>query len=70
MTKEEFEADLIKVANTQRNAGWSEASIQSYAKELRIICGDMKGVFAIGAGLAQDNSRHGVFNNKHQGKQA
>lgn len=53
MTKEEFEADLIKVANTQRNAGWSDYSINSYAEEIRFIFGD-------GAGLAQDNSRHGV----------
>lgn len=60
MTKEEFEADLIKVANIQRNAGWSDYSINSYAEEIRFIFGDGEGVLMIGAGLAQDNSRHGV----------
>jgi hypothetical protein len=60
MTKEEFEVDLIKVANIQRNAGWSDYSINSYAEEIRFIFGDGEGVLMIGAGLAQDNSRHGV----------
>ena len=64
MTKEEFEADLIKVANIQRNAGWSDYSINSYAEEIRFIFGDGEGVLMVGAGLAQDNSRHGVINNK------
>lgn len=60
MTKEEFEADMIKVAGIQRNAGWSDASIASYAEEMRFIFGDGEGLLMIGAGLAQDNSRHGV----------
>jgi hypothetical protein len=60
MTKEEFEVDLIKVANIQRNAGWSDHSINSYAEEIRFIFGDGEGVLMIGAGLAQNNSRHGV----------
>jgi hypothetical protein len=60
MTKEEFEVDLIKVANIQRNAGWSDYSINSYAEEIRFIFGDGEGVLMIGAGLAQNNSRHGV----------
>lgn len=60
MTKEDFESQLITVAATQRKAGWSDASIASYEKELRVICGDLKGILFIGAGLAQDNSRHGV----------
>ena len=66
MTKEEFEADLIKVANIQRNAGWSDYSINSYAEELRFICGDGAGILMVGAGLAQDNSRHGVSNKVRQ----
>ena len=60
MTKEEFEVDLIKVAAIQRQAGWSDHSIASYAEEIRFIFGDGAGILMIGAGLAQDNTRHGV----------
>lgn len=70
MTPQEFEADLIKVASIQREAGWSYFSIDSYAKEIREIFGDGQGILMVGAGLAQDNTRHGVYTNKHQGKQA
>lgn len=69
MTPEEFEEGLIRVASIQREAGWSYFSIDSYAKELRAICGDGSGVAAVGAGLAQDNTRHGVYC-KPKGKQA
>lgn len=66
MTKEEFEADMIKVAAIQRNAGWSDASIASYAKEIREVFGGCEGLLLIGAGLAQDNTRHGVVNGHQQ----
>lgn len=61
MTKEEFEEQLISVAEIQRNAGWSEESIRLYAEEQRAFIGDdPSGVLMIGAGLACDNSRFGV----------
>jgi len=69
MTKEEFEAGLVKVASIQREAGWSYFSIDSYAKELREAFVEVEGVLMIGAGLAQDNSRHGVYR-KPKGTQA
>lgn len=64
MTYEEFEKDLIKVAEIQRKHGWSEHSIRLYEQELRSYYPDgeaLKGVLLIGAGLAQDNRRFGVF---------
>lgn len=61
MTKEEFEKQLLSVAEIQRQAGWSENSIRLYAEEQRAINGDdPSGVLMIGAGLACDNSRFGV----------
>lgn len=64
MTKQEFERDIIKVAEIQRKHGWSEYSISLYEQELRSFYPDeesLKGVLLIGAGLAQDNRRFGVF---------
>ena len=61
-----YEEEAEKVAKIQREAGWSELSIQLYAEEQKAICcdenGDLyKGIIALGAGLAQDNSRFGVY---------
>jgi hypothetical protein len=61
MTKDEYEAALLRVAEIQRQNDWSEASIESYAKEHRLITGsNYECILAVGAGLAQDNTRHGV----------
>lgn len=61
MTRDEFEAGILRAAEIQREAGWSEASIDSYAVEMRVLTGDNYGcMLVVGAGLAQDNSRHGV----------
>lgn len=62
MTPEDFEAQLVGVAQTQRKAGWSEESIRLYAEEQRATVGGcLEGVVAIGAGLACDNTRFGVL---------
>jgi len=63
--KESYAVQAAKVAQTQREAGWSERSIELYAREQKILCCDengelCKGILFIGAGLAQDNSRFGV----------
>lgn len=60
-----YEEQAARVAETQRNAGWSEESIDLYAKEQwEIWCkpyGDLPQGVTLGAGLAQDNSRFGVY---------
>lgn len=61
-----YEEQAAKVAQIQREAGWSEDSIRLYAKEQKALCCDesgelYSGVIMLGAGLAQDNSRFGVF---------
>ncbi len=63
MTKQEFEDQLIKVAQIQREAGWSDYSIMLYEKEMRILHPEdsLGCVLMIGAGLACDNSRFGVY---------
>lgn len=63
MTKEEFEYQLLVVADIQRREGWSERSIALYAQEIREITPEesLPCVLMIGAGLAQDNSRFGVY---------
>lgn len=56
------------ISDLQRKAGWSDESIASYAKELREFVNAYYGNRSyesvsrmyVGAGLAQDNSRHGV----------
>jgi hypothetical protein len=59
--KQQYEAELARAGDVQRAAGWSEASIASYAAEHRAMFGDSPDcLLAVGAGLAQDNSRHGV----------
>ncbi len=63
--KESYQEQADKIAQTQREAGWSETSIGLYACEQRMLCCDEegelhKGILFIGAGLAQDNSRFGV----------
>jgi hypothetical protein len=61
VTRDEYEAGLLRAGEIQRAAGWSEESIASYAKEHREITGDgYDCILIVGAGLAQDNSRHGV----------
>lgn len=61
MTKQEYEDGLRRAAEIQRKAGWSEDSIRSYADEHRAMTGGCYGsILLVGAGLAQDNSRHGV----------
>jgi hypothetical protein len=61
MTEQEYEEGLQRAAEVQREHGWSEWSIASYAAEHRAMTGgSYKGLLAVGAGLAQDNSRHGV----------
>lgn len=62
----EFAESLERVAEIQRKAGWSERSIQLYANEQRATSLDDTGtpfssILMIGAGLACDNSRFGVF---------
>lgn len=62
MTPDEFEMQLAHVAYVQSKAGWSEESVASYAQEQRDIWkGNYSGLLMIGAGLACDNTRHGVF---------
>lgn len=60
-----YEEQAARVAQIQREAGWSERSIELYANEQKATCCDengnlYKGVLLLGAGLAQDNSRFGV----------
>lgn len=63
MTPEKLEENLLKVAEIQRNAGWSEHSIGLYADEQRKFHeGSPDCVILIGAGLACDNTRFGVPN--------
>lgn len=64
--KESYEVQAAKVAQIQREAGWSEQSVELYAREQKVLCCDengelYKGIICIGAGLAQDNTRFGVF---------
>lgn len=61
-----YQEQADKVAQIQREAGWSERSIELYAQEQKAICCDnfgnlLPGILMIGAGLAQDNSRFGVY---------
>lgn len=61
-----YQEEADKVAQIQREAGWSEHSIYLYAQEQKALCCDengqlKKGILGIGAGLAQDNSRFGVY---------
>ena len=60
-----YEEQASKVAQIQREAGWSEESICLYAKEQKALCCDENGELysgvMLGAGLAQDNTRFGVF---------
>lgn len=61
MTNEEYLEGLHRAGVIQRRAGWSEESIISYAKEMdAMMDGNYGGVLIIGAGLACDNTRHGV----------
>lgn len=61
MTEQEYEEGLRRAGDIQRNAGWSEESIASYAAEHRAVTGgNYECILLVGAGLAQDNSRHGV----------
>lgn len=63
MTREQFESELLLVAEIQRKAGWSEYSIALYAQEQRDTTPDeaLPCVLMIGAGLACNNSRFGVY---------
>lgn len=63
MTREEFEYQLLVIADIQRREGWSEKSIGLYAQEVRDLTPDecLPYTLMIGAGLAQDNSRFGVY---------
>lgn len=63
MTREEFEYQLLVVADIQRREGWSDKSIGLYAQEVRELTPDecLPCTLMIGAGLAQDNSRFGVY---------
>lgn len=63
MTREEFEYQLLVVADIQRREGWSEKSIGLYAKEMRELAPDecLSCVLMVGAGLGQDNSGFGVY---------
>ena len=61
-----YEEEAKKVAEIQRAAGWGEYSIYLYAKEQKELCCDedgnlLKSVIGLGAGLAQDNRRFGVY---------
>ncbi len=61
MNKTEFEDGLKRAGGIQRAAGWSEESIASYVAEQRATWGEnCDCILVVGAGLAQDNSRHGV----------
>lgn len=61
MTKAEYEEGLRRVADIQRAAGWSEASIRMYREEHEAItAGEYSAILVVGAGLACDNSRFGV----------
>ncbi len=60
-----YQEEANKVANIQREAGWTEASIQAYADFQKAVTCDeegflLPGIVLLGAGLAQDNSRFGV----------
>ena len=62
MTEQEYEAGLLRAGEIQRAAGWSEESIASYAAEhIAMTGGNYSCILLVGAGLAQDNSRHGVL---------
>lgn len=63
MTREEFNYQLLVVADIQRREGWSEKSIGLYAQEVRELTPDecLSCTLMIGAGLAQDNPRFGVY---------
>lgn len=62
MTLDEYESQLAKAGSIQRAAGWSDESIQSYAIEHQLMTGgNYECIALVGAGLAQDNTRHGVF---------
>lgn len=61
MTSEEFEQALVRVAQIQRDAGWPESAIMLYAMEQRACTPDPSSILIVGAGLAQDNSRFGVY---------
>lgn len=62
MTEQEYEAGLLRAGEIQRAAGWSEESIASYAAEhIAMTGGSYDCILIVGAGLAQDNSRHGVL---------
>jgi hypothetical protein len=63
MTREEFKYQLLVVADIQRREGWSERSIGLYADEMWALTPDecLPCTLMIGAGLAQDNSRFGVY---------
>lgn len=64
MTEQEYEESLRRAGEIQRAAGWSEESIASYAGEhIAMTGGNYACILLVGAGLAQDNSRHGVANN-------
>lgn len=61
-----YEEEAKKVAEIQRKAGWGEYSIWLYAQEQKALCCDqdgnlLEGVICLGAGLAQDNRRFGVY---------
>jgi len=67
MTPQQFEEELLKVAEIQRKAGWGEHSINLYAIEQREMNeGSMESTLMIGAGLACDNTRFGVPNPPRQ----
>lgn len=60
-----YQEEADKVAQIQREAGWSEESIKLYAQEQKVLCCDQDGnlfssILMLGAGLSQDNSRFGV----------
>lgn len=61
MTEQEYEAGLARAGEIQRAAGWPEGAIESYAAEHRAMTGgNYDCILLVGAGLAQNNSRHGV----------
>lgn len=63
--KTRYEQEAAKVAQIQREAGWSEERIRLYAEEQKMLCCDVNGELYsgvyLGAGLACDNSRFGVI---------
>jgi hypothetical protein len=63
MTRQEFDYQLLVVADIQRREGWSERSIGLYEEEIRALTPDecLPCTLMIGADLAQDNSRFGVY---------